>query len=242
VIFFAYIGFDAVSTAAQEAKNPKRDLPIGILGSLFICTILYILFSWVITGLCPYKEFHGLDGLAPVDTALKHMPEHLLWLRKLIVPAILCGFSSVIMVLLMGQSRVFITMSQDGLLPKMFSDIHPVRHTPWKSNVLFAAVVGAAVAFLPGHLFGEMCSIGTLLAFVLVCVGVIVLRYTNPDLPRKFRCPWVPVVPVTGALLCLGMMAFLDFGTWLRLVIWMAIGLAIYFGYSRRHSKLRDSS
>jgi len=239
LIFFAYIGFDAVSTAAQEAKKPQRDLPIGILGSLFICTILYILFSWVITGLANYKEFHGVvDKLAPVATALGHMPKQFLWLQQLIVPAILCGFSSVIMVLLMGQSRVFITMSQDGLLPKLFSDIHPVRHTPWKSNTLFAILVGAAVAFLPGNLFGEMCSIGTLLAFVLVCVGVIVLRYTNPDLPRKFRCPWVPVVPAIGALLCLVMMYFLDVDTWLRLIIWMAIGLTIYFTYGRKHSKL----
>ncbi len=152
LIFFAYIGFDAVSTAAQEAKNPQRDLPIGILGSLFICTILYILFSWVITGLAHYTEFRGVvDKLAPVATALSHMPAQYQWLQQLIVPAILCGFSSVIMVLLMGQSRVFITMSQDGLLPKLFSDIHPVRHTPWKSNALFAVVVGAAVAFLPGN-------------------------------------------------------------------------------------------
>ena len=238
LIFFAYIGFDAVSTAAQEAKNPQRDLPIGILGSLFICTILYILFSWVITGLAHYTEFRGLDKFAPVVTALGHLPVQYHWLQQLIVPAILAGFSSVIMVLLMGQSRVFITMSQDGLLPKLFSDIHPTRHTPWKSNALFAVVVGSAVAILPGNLFGEMCSVGTLLAFVLVCVGVIVLRYTNPGLPRKFRCPWVPVVPAIGALLCLGMMVFLDKWTWLRLVIWMIIGLVIYFGYSRSHSKL----
>lgn len=238
LIFFAYIGFDAVSTAAQEAKNPQRDLPIGILGSLFICTILYILFSWVITGLAKYTEFHGLDRYKPVVTALSHLPKQFLWLQQLIVPAILCGFSSVIMVLLMGQSRVFITMSQDGLLPKMFSDIHPVRHTPWKSNTLFAVLVGSAVAFLPGNLFGEMCSIGTLLAFVLVCAGVIVLRYTDPGLPRKFRCPWVPVVPAIGVLLCLGMMVFLDGDTWLRLIIWMAIGLTLYFTYGRKHSKL----
>ena len=238
LIFFAYIGFDAVSTAAQEAKNPKRDLPLGILGSLVICTILYILFSWVITGLANYTEFKGLEGLAPVSTALDHLPPQFQWLKQLIVPAILCGFSSVIMVLLMGQSRVFITMSKDGLLPKLFSDIHPVRHTPWKSNALFAVLVGSAVALVPGKLFGEMCSIGTLLAFVLVCVGVIVLRYTNPDLPRKFRCPWVPVVPAVGALLCLIMMISLDFYTWLRLIIWMAIGLTLYFTYSRKHSKL----
>jgi APA family basic amino acid/polyamine antiporter len=242
LIFFAYIGFDAVSTAAQEAKNPQRDLPIGILGSLFICTILYILFSWVITGLAHYTEFHGVvDKLAPVATALSHLPKQFHWLQQLIIPAILAGFSSVIMVLLLGQSRVFITMSQDGLLPKMFSDIHPTRHTPWKSNALFAVVVGSAVAFLPGNSFGEMCSVGTLLAFVLVCIGVIVLRRTNPDLPRKFRCPWVPVVPAIGALLCLGMMAFLPTDTWWRLFIWMAAGLLIYFTYSRKRSKLNNA-
>ena len=241
LIFFAYIGFDAVSTAAQEAKNPQRDLPIGILGSLFICTILYILFSWVITGLAPYTEFRGVvDTLAPVVTALKHLPPKFYWLQQLIVPAILAGFSSVIMVLLLGQSRVFITMSQDGLLPKMFSDIHPTRHTPWKSNSLFAVVVGAAVAFLPGNLFGEMCSVGTLLAFVLVCIGVIVLRRTQPDLPRKFRCPWVPVVPIIGAVLCLGMMCFLPSDTWWRLFIWMTAGLIIYFTYSYKRSKLEN--
>jgi len=240
LIFFAYIGFDAVSTAAQEAKNPQRDLPIGILGSLFICTILYILFSWVITGLAHYSEFHGVvDKLAPVATALSHMPKQFHWLQQLIVPAILAGFSSVIMVLLMGQSRVFITMSQDGLLPKLFSDIHPTRHTPWKSNALFAVVVGSAVALLPGNSFGEMCSVGTLLAFVLVCIGVIVLRRTNPDLPRAFRCPLVPLVPILGALSCLTMMAFLPSDTWWRLFIWMAIGLIIFFTYSRKHSKLR---
>ena len=241
LIFFAYIGFDAVSTAAQEAKNPQRDLPIGILGSLFICTILYILFSWVITGLANYTEFRGVvDKLAPVATALSHLPKQFHWLQQLIVPAILAGFSSVIMVLLLGQSRVFITMSQDGLLPKMFSDIHPTRHTPWKSNTLFAVVVGTAVAFLPGNSFGEMCSVGTLLAFVLVCIGVIVLRRTNPDLPRKFRCPWVPLVPILGALLCLGMMAFLPKDTWWRLFIWMAAGLVIFFTYSRKRSKLAN--
>lgn len=241
LIFFAYIGFDAVSTAAQEARNPQRDLPIGILGSLFICTILYILFSWVITGLAHYTEFKGVvDKLAPVATALSKTPYE--WLKGLIVPAILAGFSSVIMVLLMGQSRVFITMSQDGLLPKLFSDIHPVRHTPWKSNALFAVLVGTAVALLPGSAFGEMCSIGTLLAFVLVCVGVIVLRYANPDLPRKFRCPLVPVIPLLGAGTCIWMMVYLPGDTWWRLLAWMAIGLVIYFGYSRRHSKLQQKA
>ncbi len=239
LIFFAYIGFDAVSTAAQEARNPQRDLPIGILGSLAICSILYISFAWVITGLAHYTEFKGVvDKLAPVATALGHLPAGFHWLKQLIVPAILAGFSSVIMVLLMGQSRVFITMSQDGLLPKFFSDIHPVHHTPWKSNVLFMVAVGCAVAFLPGNLFGEMCSIGTLLAFVLVCLGVIVLRHAHPNLHRKFRCPMVPVVPILGALSCLMMMRFLPADTWLRLLVWMAIGLVIYFTYGRHRSNL----
>ncbi len=235
LIFFAYIGFDAVSTAAQEARNPQRDMPIGILGSLFICTILYIAFSWVLTGLASYTSFKGLDKLAPVATAISAMPEGFHWLNKLIVPAILCGFSSVIMILLMGQSRVFLTMSRDRLLPHFFSEIHPRFHTPWKSNALIGIVVTIAVAILPADLWGEMCSIGTLLAFVLVCIAVIVLRVKEPNAPRAFRCPAVPLVPILGVIVCISMMVPLPADTWLRLIIWMAIGFVIYFAYSRPH-------
>ena len=240
LIFFAYIGFDAVSTAAQEARNPQRDMPIGILGSLFVCTVLYISFSWVLTGLANYTTFRGLDKLAPVATAISAMPEKFHWLNQLIVPAILAGFSSVIMVLLMGQSRVFLTMSRDGLLPPFFSEIHPRLHTPWKSNALIGVIAAVAVAILPGELWGEMCSIGTLLAFVLVCVAVIILRIKEPNAPRAFRCPGSPVVPALGALICLSMMIPLPADTWIRLVIWMLLGFVVYFGYSRKHSRLTN--
>jgi APA family basic amino acid/polyamine antiporter len=242
LIFFAYIGFDAVSTAAQEARNPQRDMPIGILGSLFICTVLYIAFSWVLTGLASYTTFKGLDKLAPVATAISAMPQGFHWLNQLIVPAILCGFSSVIMVLLMGQSRVFFTMSRDGLLPSFFSDLHPKLRTPWKSNGSIGIVAALAVAILPGDLWGEMCSIGTLLAFVLVCIAVIVLRIKEPNAPRVFRCPAVPLVPILGALVCISMMVPLPGDTWIRLVVWMAIGFIIYFGYSRKHSRLNGEN
>jgi APA family basic amino acid/polyamine antiporter len=238
VVFFAYIGFDAVSTAAQEARNPQRDMPIGILGSLLVCTILYIAFSWVLTGLAHYSTFKGVEKLAPVATAISAMPASFHWLNKLIVPAILCGFSSVIMVLLMGQSRVFLSMARDGLLPRFFSDLHPRRQTPWKSNALIGGIAALAVAILPGELWGEMCSIGTLLAFVLVCIAVVVLRIKEPNAPRVFRCPWVPVVPILGALVCISMMIPLPGDTWIRLVVWMALGFIIYFAYSRKHSRL----
>lgn len=238
LIFFAYIGFDAVSTAAQEARNPQRDMPVGILGSLLVCTVLYIAFSWVLTGLASHTTFKGLDKLAPVATAISAMPSQFHWLNQLVVPAILCGFSSVIMVLLMGQSRVFFSMSRDGLLPAFFSDVHPRLHTPWKSNGLIGVVAAAAVAFLPADIWGEMCSIGTLLAFVMVCVAVIVLRVREPGAKRAFRCPWVPLVPGLGVAVCLSMMVPLPMDTWIRLIVWMALGFVVYFGYSRRHSKL----
>jgi APA family basic amino acid/polyamine antiporter len=237
LIFFAYIGFDAVSTAAQEAKNPQRDMPIGILGSLAVCTVLYVAFSWVLTGLAHYTSFKGAEKLAPVATAISAMPAKFHWLNQLIVPAILFGFSSVIMVLLMGQSRVFLTMSRDGLLPRFFSDVHPKLRTPWKSNALIGSIAALAVALLPGDLWGEMCSIGTLLAFVLVCVAVVILRVREPNAPRAFRCPGSPVVPILGALICIAMMIPLPGDTWIRLFVWMALGFVIYFGYSRRHAR-----
>ena len=236
VIFFAYIGFDAVSTAAQEAKNPKRDMPIAILGSLFICTILYCVFAYVLTGLANYKEFSGLSGLAPVAVAISHTPYTFFTL--LVELAILAGFSSVIMILLLGQSRVFYSMSQDGLLPSMFSELHAKFRTPWKSNILFAVFVGLFAGLVPGHVIGEMTSIGTLLAFVIVCISVLVLRRTMPDAPRAFRVPLVPFVPIAGAVSCIAIMASLPIETWIRLVVWLIIGCLLYFTYSRWNSRL----
>ncbi|PTX94903.1 amino acid transporter [Spartobacteria bacterium LR76] len=240
IVFFAYIGFDAVSTAAQEARNPRRDMPIGILVSLLVCTVLYCLFSYVLTGMVSYKQFIGLEGLAPVTVAIEQTPFKVFTL--LVEVAILAGFSSVIMILLLGQSRVFYSMSRDGLLPGFFSDIHPKFRTPWKSNILFALFVSAFAGFVPGDVVGHMCSIGTLLAFVMVCLAVIVLRVTKPDAPRQFRVPWVPVVPILGALMCLAMMLALPLDTWIRLAVWLAIGLVIYFFYGRKRSKLQRVS
>ncbi|MBS1611272.1 MAG: amino acid permease [Bacteroidetes bacterium] len=236
IIFFAYIGFDAVSTAAQEAKDPKKGMPIGILVSLGICTVLYILFSHVMTGLAHYTEFQGQDGIAPVAVAIKHTPY--VWLQQALIIAILGGYSSVILVMLMGQSRVFFSMSKDGLLPKVFSDVHPKFQTPYKSNLLFMVFVSLFAAFVPARVVGEMTAIGTLLAFILVCAGIIVMRKKMPDAPRAFRTPWVPVIPILGIATCLFMMVFLPADTWIRLIVWMAIGIALYFGYSQKRSKL----
>lgn len=235
IVFFAYIGFDAVSTAAQEAKNPKRDMPIGILVSLAICTVLYILFAHVMTGLAHYTEFKAdpTDRLAPVATALNHTPYP--WLKTSVIVAILAGYSSVILVMLLGQSRVFFAMSKDKLLPKFFSEVHPKFKTPWKSNLLLCSFVCLFAAFIPGSIVGEMTSIGTLLAFIIVCAGVLVMRYTMPDAPRAFRAPLVPFVPVMGILTCFGMMAFLPLDTWIRLIVWMAIGFVIFFAYSLKN-------
>ncbi|MFN8300239.1 MAG: amino acid permease [Chitinophagales bacterium] len=238
IIFFAYIGFDAVSTAAQEAKNPAKGMPIGILVSLAICTVLYILFAHVMTGLAHYSEFKGQDGIAPVAVAIQHTPY--VWLQKAVIVAILAGYSSVIMVMLMGQSRVFFSMSKDGLLPKVFSDVHPNFQTPWKSNLLFMLFVSLFAAFVPARIVGEMTSIGTLLAFVLVCAGVLVMRKTDPDAPRAFKTPLVPLVPILGIVVCLFMMVFLPADTWLRLVVWMALGLDLYYLYGMRRSRLAD--
>jgi len=247
IVFFAYIGFDAVSTAAQEAKNPKRDMPIGILVSLAICTVLYILFAHVMTGVTNYTSFQGADGIAPVAVAIDHMgtadangvitPAYP-WLNKAIIIAILAGYSSVIMVMLMGQSRVFFSMSKDGLLPKVFSDVHAKFGTPSKSNLLFMVFVSLFAAFVPANIVGEMTSIGTLLAFILVCVGVMVLRKTQPDLPRAFKTPLVPLIPILGVAACLFMMLFLPLDTWLRLIIWMLVGIDVYFAYGAKNSKL----
>lgn len=235
VIFFAYIGFDAVSTAAQEAKKPQRDMPIGIIGSLAVCTVLYVLFSFVMTGLEHYTKFRG--NAAPVAVAIAATPYF--WLQKAIKIAIIAGFTSVILVMLLGQSRVFFSMSRDGLLPKVFSDIHPKWCTPWRSNMLFMVFVSCFSAFAPISMVGHMTSIGTLFAFVLVCIGVMVMRKTHPELPRPFRTPLVPLVPIMGVLVCALMMFGLGIDNWLRLFVWLAIGQVIYFSYSRFHSHIR---
>ncbi len=245
IVFFAYIGFDAVSTAAQEAKNPKRDMPIGILLSLAICTILYILFAHVMTGVVDYTAFAGTDGIAPVAIAVEHMgtadasgaivPAYP-WLNNAILLAILGGYSSVILVMLMGQSRVFFSMSKDGLMPKVFSEVHPKFRTPAKNNLLFMVLVSAFAAFVPARVVGEMTSIGTLFAFILVCIGVLIMRKKMPDAPRAFRTPLVPLVPILGVFVCLFMMVFLPLDTWIRLIVWMMIGFDLYLFYGMKNS------
>jgi len=241
VVFFAYIGFDAVSTAAQEAKNPKRDMPIGILGSLVICTVLYVLFSYVLSGVATVQDFRTAGKEASVAYAISKYMIGYSWLAKFVTIAILAGFSSVILVMLLGQSRVFYSMSEDGLVPKIFSEVHPRYKTPWKSNMLFFVFTSLFGAFVPVDIVGEMTSIGTLFAFILVCIGVWILRVKRPDLERAFKVPAVPVVSILGIVVCGAMIYGLEWKNWLRLVGWLVIGLIIYFGYSRRHSKLRQT-
>ena len=232
-IFFAYIGFDAVSTAAQECRNPQRDMPIGMIGSLVICTVLYILFAVVLTGLVPYYK---LGVAAPVAVAIAQTP--FVWLNHLIIFGVICGFTSVILVMLMGQSRVFYSMSRDGLVPAVFSQIHPRFRTPWRSNILFFLFVAPFSAFLPLSVVGRMTSIGTLFAFVIVCAGVWVMRIRNPGQARPFRTPWVPAVPILGIAVNFALMYSLGRSNWLRLAIWLVIGQAIYFLYGRHHSSV----
>ncbi len=242
VVFFAFIGFDAVSTAAQEAKNPSRDMPIGILGSLVICTLLYVLFSYVLSGVATIEDFRTHGREASVAFAISNYMHGYEWLSRLVTVAILAGFSSVILVMLLGQSRVFYTMSHDGLVPKIFSDVHPRYRTPYKSNALFFVFTGLFAAFIPEDVVGEMTSIGTLFAFILVCIGVWILRRRRPDLPRAFRVPAVPLVSVAGVLVCGSMIYGLGWTNWLRLIVWLIIGLVFYFSYGRSHSRLEAGS
>jgi basic amino acid/polyamine antiporter, APA family len=241
VVFFAFIGFDAVSTTAQEAKNPKRDMPIGILGSLVVCTILYVAFSHVLSGVATVEDFRTAGKEASVAYAIGKYMTGYAWLAKFVTVAILAGFSSVILVMLMGQSRVFYSMSADGLVPKVFSDVHPKFRTPWKSNMLFFVFTALFAALLPEDIVGEMTSIGTLFAFMLVCAGVWILRVRRPDLQRSFKAPILPVTAVLGILVCGAMIYGLGWTNWARLGVWLLIGLVIYFTYSVKHSKVRNS-
>jgi APA family basic amino acid/polyamine antiporter len=249
VVFFAFIGFDAVSTAAQETKNPKRDMPIGILGSLVICTILYILFSYVLTGVASIHDFRTQGKEASVAYAIEHMSGSMVggvwvpafkWLSNLVTIAILAGFSSVILVMLMGQSRVFYSMSKDGLVPHVFSQIHSKFRTPYKSNLIFLVLVGCFASFIPGDIVGDMTSIGTLFAFMLVCAGVWIMRKKHPEIKREFKVPAVGLTATLGIIVCGAMIFGLGWTNWARLIGWLLIGFIIYFGYSRHHSRLRN--
>ncbi len=237
VVFFAFIGFDAVSTAAQEAKNPKKGMPFGIIGSLLICTVLYVFFAYILTGLENYLMFK--NDAKPVATAFAKTGYH--FLNTALIVTIIAGYTSVILVMLLGQSRVFYSMSKDGLLPKMFSDLSK-RQTPWKTNIIFMVFVSLFAGFVPVADLGHMVSIGTLFAFTLVCVGILVLRKTDPHIERPFRTPLVPFVPIAGIIVCLIMMVSLPGESWERLAIWLGLGLIIYFVYSKKHSKLNNKN
>jgi APA family basic amino acid/polyamine antiporter len=242
VVFFAFIGFDAVSTAAQEAKDPRRDMPFGILGSLAVCTVLYVLFSYVLSGVATVDDFRTAGREASVAFAITKYMTGYEWLATLVTVAILAGFSSVILVMLLGQSRVFYAMSHDGLVPPVFAELHPRYKTPWKSNMLFFVLTGLFAAFIPGDIVGEMTSIGTLFAFVLVCASVWIMRRRRPDLARGFMVPALPLVASLGILVCGAMIYGLGWTNWLRLAVWLAIGLVLYFGYARHHSRLEGSA
>jgi basic amino acid/polyamine antiporter, APA family len=235
LVFFAYIGFDAVSTTAQEAKNPQRDMPIGILGSLVVCTLLYMIVSAILTGMVSYKD---LNQPAPMAFAMQQVGAP--WVFQVIIDVgIVLGLASVILVMLLGQSRVFYSMSRDGLLGPWAGKVHPRWRTPYLSTIYTGIAVAIAAGLLPLQLLGQLVNIGTLLAFVLVCAGVWILRSKRPDLERPFKTPLVPFVPIMGILTCFGLMLTLPADTWIRLLVWLLIGFAIYFGYSRKHSVLR---
>jgi APA family basic amino acid/polyamine antiporter len=233
VIFFAYIGFDAVSVAAQEARNPQRDIPIGILGSLVICTVLYMLMSWVLTGIASYTT---LNVAHPVSQAVEALPQTA-WLAPFVNVGAIVGLASVVLVLLLGQSRIFYAMAKDGMIPPMFSEIHPRFRTPWRGSLITGAFCALGAGVLPLDILGELVSIGTLAAFVIVCAGIMVLRVARPKVKRPFRTPLVWFVAPAGIAMCLFMMAFLPVDTWIRLGVWTVIGLIIYLAYSIRHAK-----
>ncbi len=239
VIFFSYIGFDAVSTTAQEAKNPQKDMPIGIMGSLGISTVLYIVVALVLTGMVSYKELLVPD---PIAVGIDAAGKSLFWLRPIVKIGAIAGLSSVVLVMLLGQPRIFYSMAKDGLLPQKFAAVHHKFRTPYITTIATGTVAMIVAGLFPIGILGELVSIGTLLAFVIVSLGVLVMRYTRPDVHRPFKTPWVPLVPILGALLSGAQMAGLPLDTWYRLIIWMAIGFLIYFTYSRKHSKVRAAA
>jgi APA family basic amino acid/polyamine antiporter len=234
VVFFAYIGFDCVSAAAQEAKNPQRNMPIGILGSLGLCTVLYVLMCIVMTGVTPYTT---LGVSKPVTVAVQAMGPQLGWLVPLVNFGATLGLGTVVLGLLLGQSRIFYAMSRDGMLPGFFAKVHPTFRTPYLSTILIGILAAILSAFLPENLLIELVAIGTLAAFVLVCLSVIILRKTHPNVPRPFRTPLVPIVPIGGMLVCFGMMAGLPLDTWIRFIGWGLLGLIVYFLYARKHAR-----
>lgn len=238
VIFFAYIGFDAVSTVAQETKNPQKDMPKGILGSLLVCTILYILVTAVLTGIVHYTE---LNVPAPIALAIDRTSESLAWLASFIKIGAIAGLSSVVLVMLLGQSRIFYAMSKDGLLPKVFSKIHAKHKTPHITTIITGTIAAVIAGLFPINMLGELVSIGTLMAFTIVCISILVLRKQQPDIHRPFKTPWVPFVPIAGALICIAQMLALPLDTWLRLIVWMLIGFVVYLFYGRKHSKLNET-
>jgi basic amino acid/polyamine antiporter, APA family len=246
VIFFAYIGFDAVSTAAQEAKDPQRDMPIGILGSLAICTVLYVLVSGVMVGLVPYKELGVAAPMAVAVDAARAQAEGTAWagfmrmMPFLVKLGAIAGLSSTMVVMMLGQPRIFFSMGNDGLLPSWASKVHPKFRTPWITTIITGVVVAIAAGFTPIGILGELVSIGTLMAFVIVSIGIIFMRYQNPNMPRAFKTPWVPFVPALSAIVSFALMASLGWHTWRRLIIWMVIGVLLYFVYGYQHSKARQ--
>jgi APA family basic amino acid/polyamine antiporter len=237
IVFFAFIGFDVVATTAEETREPQRDLPRGIIGTLVICTVLYAAVSFVITGMRPYKT---LNTAAPLSEAFNANGAH--WASSLISLGAVCGITTVVLVLMLGQARVLFAMARDGLLPPKLASVHPRFGTPWLITVITSAAIAALAGFVPLAKLSELVSIGTLFAFVVVSIGVVVLRRTRPDLPRAFRTPWVPVLPIASVLACLWLMLNLPVDTWLRFLVWMAAGFVIYFGYGRTHSRLAQAS
>jgi APA family basic amino acid/polyamine antiporter len=234
LVFFAFIGFDAVTSAAEEVKRPERDLPIGIIGSLAACTVLYVVVSAIMTGIVPYQQFLGIDH--PVSLALQHAGEN--WFAGFVDLGAILGMTTVILVMAYGQTRIIFAMSRDGLLPKRLSKVHPRFHTPFFATWLVGIVFGLIAAVVPLNVLTELINIGTLAAFSLVSIAVIILRKTRPDLKRAFRCPGVPVIPALAVIFCVMLMTYLSWFTWMAFVIWLVIGLAIYFGYARKRSEL----